>query len=375
MAEVEEEEYHRYQHQQKPLSSPFFSNLSSPDSDLQNTIHQHCLFFDRLVELVPARFYLPNEDTLNPGYYGMSKAAKAAAREATKVNLKKARRERLDPENYASTLELVKKNAVKQEQEKLTEEEAGQNPPIPSREEDKSVTYEELRKKLHKRIEELRSRRHVAAADNARNWKNEKKKVSQKGKRKRESVAAAPASQDAPVTQEEPSGKRMKEGANKISKVQVGDDSTKFEFGRVKISIGNEHTIDRQKKRKESKGQLLEKASKLQSTIRDPEKGQVFAMEHSWSAAASRAAGVKVLDNPKLLKQSLKKEKHQHQKSIQKWKERTEFKEKAAETKQQIRAEHIAQRNQQKKERLIAKREKKLLRPGFEGRKDGFINV
>ena len=37
------------------------------------------------------------------------------------------------------------------------------------------------------------------------------------------------------------------------------DNSTKFEFGRVKLSVGNENTKETHKKRKESKGQLLEK--------------------------------------------------------------------------------------------------------------------
>lgn len=305
----------------------------------------------------------------------MSKAEKAAARKATKVNLKKARRARLDPENYASTLELVKRNALKEKEEKLKDEEDCQNSLITCKADDKSTTYEELRKKLHKRIEELQANRHVAVGDDAHNWKNEKKKDTKIRKRKQEAVASATTSSGAPVTQESVPAKRPKESVNKTRKDSMEDNSTKFEFGRVKISVGNENTKETQKKRKDSKGKLLEKATKLQSTMQDPEKGQVVAMDHSWSAAANRAAGVKVLDNPKLLKQSMKKEKHKHHKNAQKWKERAELKEKAADAKQQTRAENIAQRSQQKKERLIAKREKKLLRPGFEGRKNGFINT
>lgn len=371
MAEAEAEAYYHEDEDllQQPFSPPF-----SPETQLETLIHENSLFFDRLVELVPARFYLPSEGPPNPGYYGMSKAEKAAARKATKVNLKKARRARLDPENYASTLELVKRNALKEKEEKLKDEEDCQNSLIACKD-DKSTTYEELRKKLHKRIEELQANRHVAVGDDAHNWKNEKKKDTKIRKRKQEAVASATTSSGAPVTQESVPAKRPKESVNKTRKDSMEDNSTKFEFGRVKISVGNENTKETQKKRKDSKGKLLEKATKLQSTMQDPEKGQVVAMDHSWSAAANRAAGVKVLDNPKLLKQSMKKEKHKHHKNAQKWKERAELKEKAADAKQQTRAENIAQRSQQKKERLIAKREKKLLRPGFEGRKNGFINT
>lgn len=372
MAEAEAEAYYQLDEEllQQPISPPF-----SPETQLENLIHENSLFFDRLVELVPARFYLPSEDPQNPGYYGMSKAEKAAARKATKLNLKKARRARLDPENYASTLELVKRNAEKEEEEKLNDEEDCQNSLIACKADDKSTTYEELRKKLHKRIEELQAKRHVSVGDDAHNWKNEKKKDTKIRKRKHEAVASATTSSGAPVTQESVPAKRPKESANKTRKDSMEDNSTKFEFGRVKLSVGNENTKETHKKRKESKGQLLEKATKLQSTMQDPEKGQVVAVDHSWSAAANRAAGVKVLDNPKLLKQSVKKEKQKHHKNAQKWRERAELKEKAADAKQQTRAEHIAQRSQQKKERLIAKREKKLLRPGFEGRKNGFINT
>lgn len=371
MAEAEAEAYYHEDEDllQQPFSPPF-----SPETQLETLIHENSLFFDRLVELVPARFYLPSDGPPNPGYYGMSKAEKAAARKATKVNLKKARRARLDPENYASTLELVKRNALKEKEEKLKDEEDCQNSLIACKD-DKSTTYEELRKKLHKRIEELQANRHVAVGDDAHNWKNEKKKDTKIRKRKQEAVASATTSSGASVTQESVPAKRPKESVNKTRKDSMEDNSTKFEFGRVKISVGNENTKETQKKRKDSKGKLLEKATKLQSTMQDPEKGEVVAMDHSWSAAANRAAGVKVLDNPKLLKQSMKKEKHKHHKNAQKWKERAELKEKAADAKQQTRAENIAQRSQQKKERLIAKREKKLLRPGFEGRKNGFINT
>uniref|UniRef100_A0A0D6R023 Ribosomal RNA-processing protein 14/surfeit locus protein 6 C-terminal domain-containing protein n=1 Tax=Araucaria cunninghamii TaxID=56994 RepID=A0A0D6R023_ARACU len=352
MAETEEEEYES-SHSDEPKSTSF-SSLK----DLKNLIHENSLFFDRLVDLVPARFYIYPEDPPHPGYYGMSKSAKAAAKKATKENLKKAHRARLDPENYASTLELVKRKAEKEEQEKLKEGEAEQ---LEIREDNKAATYEELRKRLHQRIEKLQASR-------------KEKKDSQKGKRKRAEVAGTQSTRDS-VPQEAPSAKRGKEDVEKVKKDPEEDQSSNLEFGRVKISVGNEISKDRNKKIKESKAHLLEKAQKLQSTMQDPEKGQVVATEHSWSAATSRAAGIKVLDNPKLLKQSLKKDNKQHQKSVQKWKERTNLKEKALEERQQVRKEHITQRSQQKKDRLIAKREKKLLRPGFEGRKDGFINI
>ncbi|KAJ0667001.1 putative ribosomal RNA-processing protein 14/surfeit locus protein [Helianthus annuus] len=83
--------------------------------------------------------------------------------------------------------------------------------------------------------------------------------------------------------------------------------------------------------------------------------------------------GVKVHDDPKLLKRSLQKEKKRREKSAGKWKDKVETQEKMKEEKQAKRRGNIEERANQKKARKIAKREKKLMRPGFEGRKEGYI--
>lgn len=106
----------------------------------------------------------------------------------------------------------------------------------------------------------------------------------------------------------------------------------------------------------------------------DPEKGEIVSKKHSWKAATSRAAGMKVHDDPSLLRRSIQKEKKRHQKNAEKWKDRQQTTEKMKAEKQQKRSGNISQRIQDKKMRRIAKREKKLMRPGFEGRKEGFVN-
>lgn len=119
----------------------------------------------------------------------------------------------------------------------------------------------------------------------------------------------------------------------------------------------------------------MKRQKKLEEAKKDPEKGEMIATKHSWQTATSRAAGIKVHDNPKLLKQSIQKDKKKHQKNVGKWKERTETRERMKAEKQQKRSANISERIHQKKMRRIEKREKKLLRPGFEGRKDGYINA
>ncbi|KAF9602029.1 hypothetical protein IFM89_024786 [Coptis chinensis] len=78
------------------------------------------------------------------------------------------------------------------------------------------------------------------------------------------------------------------------------------------------------KKRKVSKVKELEEAKKLDDMKKDPEEGKKFL----WKAATSRAAGIKVHDNPKLIKESIKKDKKRHEKNVGKWKERVESRDK-----------------------------------------------
>ncbi|RZC54274.1 hypothetical protein C5167_013138 [Papaver somniferum] len=74
-----------------------------------------------------------------------------------------------------------------------------------------------------------------------------------------------------------------------------------------------------------------------------------------------------VHDDPKLINKSIKKQRKQQQKSVQKWKDRDETKNKARAEKQKARNDNIQGRIQAKKAKKIEKREKKLMRPGFEG--------
>ncbi|KAK9281048.1 hypothetical protein L1049_003940 [Liquidambar formosana] len=343
-------------------------NDLSPDLDLKSIIHQNSLFFDKLIELIPARFYLPTDDEEKPWFQGLSKAQKASAKQEARENIKKARRDRLDPEKASTTtldllkqsLENEKSNADKLDSEG-DDEEVEINPMIAGMEADdnRSVTYEELRQRLRRRIEELRSGRNSGGSDQQkmRNLKTDKREIEQK-KRKRN------------IGSEE---EKKPRDSNSLAKVEkdVSEASKELAFSYVKLGNAEERG---KKKRKLSRLEELERAKKLQEAKNDPEKGEIISKKHSWKAATSRAAGIKIHDDPKLLKQSIHKEKKRHHKNVGKWKERIETQENKKAEKQKKRSENISGRIEKKKMRRIAKREKKLMRPGFEGRKEGFIN-
>ncbi|KAI8029056.1 hypothetical protein LOK49_LG01G00494 [Camellia lanceoleosa] len=141
-----------------PPTAAAAAATTSAAADLKALIREHSLFFDKLIELIPAKFYLPSDDA-KPWFQGLKKSAREAAKQQTRENIKKARRDRLDPEkSQTSTLELLKKSIEigkepnKSEADKDEDEQDGGDG-------DRSVTYEELRQRLHRRIEDLRSNR------------------------------------------------------------------------------------------------------------------------------------------------------------------------------------------------------------------------
>ncbi|CAL9780691.1 unnamed protein product, partial [Musa acuminata subsp. burmannicoides] len=306
---------------------------------------------------------------INPGWFqGLSKDAKAAAKAESRVNLRESRRARLDPaKSSTTTLDLLKKSIEAEkiatdtsEEEDNGDEDDGENEtevdnPHPVICDDRSVTYEELRQRLHRRIEELRSGRNTwPLFDKHRPNKMEKKKKNNKKKNVEPDASASHGKRkrDEKETREE------KETNKKIAKIRGDVIAPDISFGQVKIG---RHDENRRKRRKLSKQQELERAKMLEEAKMDPERGLKVSKKHSWKAAVSRASGMKVHDDPKLLKESIKKEKKRQQKHAEKWNERVNNKEKIRAEKQKTRAENIKERINQKKMRRIEKREKKLM--------------
>lgn len=338
-------------------ASPAVAETTTPMLDLKALINIHSVFFDKLVELIPAKFYLPPQDDVSgkpkPYFHGLSKAAKASLKRQTKQNLKLARRDRLDPEKISesSTLDLLKKSIEISEKPASDDEDEDTNLSKPINLEDqKSVTYEELREKLRRKIEMLRGNRGEGSRFYNRNRSNRSQgneNNEREKKRKRDG--------------EENSGKEVNLGNSEGEEI--------IEYGKVRL--GDEQVDGKmKKKRKMSKTKELERAKRLEEVKKENPK---IAEREWWKTATIRAMGVKVHDDPKLLKEKLKKEKKRKEKHTEKWKDRVESQEKSKQERQQKRKENITGRINEKKMRKIAKREKKLMRPGFEGRKEGYI--
>ncbi|KAI3980121.1 hypothetical protein MKX01_034727 [Papaver californicum] len=339
------------------------AKLVVTNEDLKSIIIDHSQFFDKLVELIPSSFYLPAKE--KPYFQGLSKVAKASAKKESRENRKKAKKAKLDPEKPSGTLDLLKQKLIEESDDDEEEEEEDNERKLEIQElenEEKSVTYEELQGKLNRKLEELRSGRKAGPEEESN---REKKRQSWFLKRKRENEGEIETK--AEIKKKIEANFQSKKIKEDISKAVDG-----LTFGHVKIDE-NDGEFGK-KKRKLSKSQALVEARKIQEAKKDPEKGEIIAKKHSLSTAISRAAGIKVHDDPKLINKSIKKDKKQQQKSAKKWKDRDETKNKVRAEKQKARNDNIQGRIQAKRAKKIEKREKKLMRPGFEGRKQGFIN-
>ncbi|KAL6899554.1 hypothetical protein ACP4OV_006212 [Aristida adscensionis] len=355
-------------------------------------VHGHALFFDALVQLIPPRFYLSTGDEDRPWYQGLSKAAKAAMKAQSRANIKAARRARLDPTAPpSSTLDLLKKSVADQAAEEEGEEgddsheeseESGEEAssedddddadeeeeedgdemevaPAAVVSEDRSVTYEELRERLHRRIAELRGNRCTRPEFLNKPKKDKDKKGKGKKAKKGKDEGKKRKREDGAEDADGNEGKKTKKEAEEKPDIMYAN-----------VFVDPKDARRRKKRRIKNKKKALEQAKRLQEAKQDPEKAKKIA----WDTAKRRAAGEKVHDDPKLIKESLKKDQKRQQKHAVQWKERQKTVDKQKQEKQKKRTENIRERAHQKKMRKIEKREKKLMRPGFEGRKDGYIN-
>ncbi|XP_019151517.1 PREDICTED: ribosomal RNA-processing protein 14-C-like [Ipomoea nil] len=328
-------------------------------TDLKALIHESSVFFDKLVNLIPPRFYLPSEDS-KPWFQGLSKAKKASFKRQSRENIKLARRNRLDPEKkiaQSSTLDLLKESIEKQKIVELSSgntDDSDKDKPgeddVNENADDRSVTYEELRQRLRRKIEALRGNRGAGERSERKGSGKDGDLVNSEGKKRKRNSDG---------------GGHSEKTGNEANPENV---LSEVEFGKVKI--GDDDKQGKKKKKKMSKAKELERLKRLEEVKKENPK---VAEKQSWKAAADRAMGVKVHDNPRLLKESMKREKKRKEKSTEKWKERVESREKSKGERQQKRRENISGRIHEKKMRKIAKREKKLMRPGFEGRKQEFI--
>lgn len=353
-----------------------------------NVLNSHVEFFDRLINAIPAKFYLEDPDD-RVDLRSLKRAERAALKAKFKQQHKEKKRTILNPFLSKTTVELLKER-VQREELAHADAQPQPQPPLPlssrpdetepsesatpmngrtttvptptptptttntDRSRGDDTSKESLREKLHAKLQEMRKKRKADQVE----------KTVKAAKTWRES-ALSEGRQKAQVksVEKEKSTHSKSQTAKKHSASSLT--FTKVEFD----GQGDGKSGYRAKgQRKPSKRRLLAEAE-----VHAEMKSDEHQDRHSWGAALKRARGEKVYDDPKLLKKSIKKETTIKRKKAAAWVEREAKQREALETRQAERKSNIQNKIRAKKDAKKARREKKLLRAGFEGRKRGFI--
>lgn len=383
-------------------------------------IEEYSEYFDRLVQLIPASYYLPQEELPNGAEkYYRGQSQKAKDKQEQKASSKKAKRAKFDPESAdkLDTLQAQKDRVEEDARKLLAEEDDGHQIPAPPAvpvgftPERAPSSMDELRSRLQKKVQEFRDKRNADKVEQARQWRDKahqaaKSPTARLAGERRDNRGVKPGKggkkdQDGAIktgkrgretdTKQSTSGKKSKasvvdgigepqEQKTMKAKPIVPEETyldVSFEYNKFEDKESDMKYKTKLGKRKLDAKTELVKASKLQERLKkDAEEGfkRNLAEKHAWTSALARADGKKVKDDPKRLKNTLKREQKLKEKKRADWEERKKTQEEQRTAKQQKRKANLKARRDGKIQRKIDRREAKLSRPGFEGRSGAFLN-
>ena len=308
-------------------------------------------YFTSVVNTIPAKYYVPNIEQTHNAFNG-SKKNKSKLLNKKLLN-KKAKFHKLDPSKHKSIQEL-QQEVEKKEQEVLrdgNESEFMNQIRVSSV---PSTSLEELRERLHAKMTELRGKRNLPAnADKRLDLKKARldRKVKENIKNKKSNEMKKLKNVVGLNENNSRNGPTLKNDRGEVV-------FSKFDFASGSTENNNK------KKKKKNMYQLLEIAEKKKEKINqmkseDISKAKQIEKEISWDNALKKSEGLKIKDDPKLLKKSIKRKEKLKEKSRAKWAEREETVQRIKEEKQRLRKEHLKERREDKSKKLKKSKKKK----------------
>lgn len=314
-------------------------------------------YFTSVIELLPSKFYLNQEDPDENEDTKPGKRKKKKKPDDKKLLAKKAKLLKLDPSKIKTITELQTEVEAKEKEYFST---------LPSEDEHlmpinvstvvSNDSLEELREKLHAKMGSMRGNRKIpSAADNIKR-KEKKENDTKKNKKIKESANI----------------KR----SNEVEKIAVNDDKDKDDKqdeGKImfsKFDFAGKADKEVKKKGKDLK-KLLDYAEKKQKKLKlleetDVDEANKMKEKIVWDSVLRKAEGVKLKDNPVLLKKTLKRKDSEKKKSAKKWGERVETVDKNKKEKQEKRQKNIKERKEaQSSKAKGGTKKKKKSKPGF----------
>jgi len=368
----------------KAQASPKPAKVSKRELTLLERLTETSKHFDRLVNLIPAAYYFPKtpeEEIDIAAKYAQNKSNRAP-KQGIKEASRKGKRERQDPSQEDSVVDMqAKRHKQKLEANPLDfgedgpkGEDAGAQAasrPTAGAAEDaghtetetttasntaknasgprhimEDASQDQLKQRLAERIQQLRGSRKAPS--------NKKRLMTPAEKRKKARELAAKKSKgDALPVQGSKGENASSEGDS--SAAASAPVFSKFDFSTAKrVGQGQE-------KKKGGSNNPMQLLAKVQADkekldrlkAEDPEKAKAKQEKEQWKAAMLRAEGVKIKDDPKLLKKAIKRKETQKAKTKKDWGERLEIVDKFKVDKQKKRRTQLKDRAQAKVDKKI----------------------
>ena len=278
---------------------------------LEERLSAHSAYFDSMVNLIPAQFYVVKE---------------ASAVTEEKLSAKGRNEEASEPNSFS--VERVP-----------------------------SVGLSELKERLHSKLDEFRSRRKVVVSQddgkehNKRRLMKRQKRIElhDKGKKARKTEKLSKAKKQAAIniatTMAKPPSEAEVPGAVRFSR---------FEFSKEKCTQGKGKNLKR----------LLEKAESMQKKLlelkgEDEAKAEEMDSQMQWKRAVKMAQRSKLKDDPRLLRRSIRRKEKKQEKSRRDWVDRNKHVEEMKVKREDKRKGNITERIAQIKDKKLKKRMKR----------------
>lgn len=303
-------------------------------------------FMLRLVDTVPHKYYF-DADTVEALTEEINEKVADKAQGLTKRAHKMAR---LDPALYQTVSQLLQ--AVRGSSKKAARRKAKAS--LHSAALDRASNLDELKQRLSHKIQELRGKRPTG-----------KRKATKRAAKS----AAKPNQSKRPKPVQESivpnAGKKKKAAKPQPAPAVFNRDGlmvfSKFELADTAVGAEPKPQARPGKNKKQQLVRQLENQQEKMRSLeeRDPNLAQQAKKKQQWNRALDRAQGLKVRDDPELLKASLKRHEKRRQQSRKKWQARTETVQQRQEERQQKRRNNIKARKQAKLQGKMKRLKKK----------------
>ena len=297
-------------------------------------------YFSSIVELIPTKFYFPESGARLVSDNIDEPFTRKIPNEKKKSLAKKAKLRKFDPNRHKSVGEIQKEN---EERDLLENNGVGKSVDDTTKPLDiskvSSLPLDELRKKLHDKIQLLRGKRRLndEVTSEHKSKKSRHEKPPKKRKKQNKESKSTLLPKDNIQNEKRKNQVLNDEGDVVFSKFDFAEETSKRKKGAKGSDL--KALLAKAEKRKETLEKLEEeskkKADELKTKIR-------------WENALKHAEGVKVKDDPKLLQKTMKKKMKMKETSKRKWDERMNTQKKLQEEKQRLRRQHLAERKEGK---------------------------